>query len=76
MAALETGVEREADVDCLQEPPRQREGSGISHPAYDIPKRKRVWMAVRQGSGLTLNERTDLSRNAGDNIIVVDIKKW
>ena len=43
--------------------------------AYDIRKRKRVWTVVSKGSSLTTNERIDLSRNAGDDIIVVDIKR-
>jgi len=32
-------------------------------------------MAVRKGSGLTTNVRTDLSKYAGDDVIVVDIKR-
>jgi hypothetical protein len=73
LAALEMGVEREADVVCLPEPPRKTAGSGISHAAYDIRKRTRVWTAGRKGRGLTTNERTHLSRNAGDDVIAVDI---
>jgi len=30
---------------------------------------------VRKGSGLINNERTDLSKDAGDDVIVVDIKR-
>ena len=56
IAALETGVERKANVVCLQEPLRERAGSGISHSAYDIRKRKRVWTGVRKGSSLTTKE--------------------
>jgi hypothetical protein len=74
MAALETAVEREADVECLHKPPRDRAGSRNSHPVYNIRKRKRVWTAVPKGSGLTTSERTDLSRKAGDDVIVVEIK--
>jgi len=40
MAALETGVERRADVVCLQEPPRERGEIGISYSGYEIRKRK------------------------------------
>ena len=50
IAALETGVEPKADVVCLQEAPRHRGGVGISHSAYEIRKRKSVWMAIRKGS--------------------------
>jgi hypothetical protein len=62
--ALETGVERKADVVYLQEPPREREGCGISHSVYDIIKIKLVSTAVRKGSGLVVDEQTDLSRGA------------
>jgi len=41
IGALETGVERMADVVCLQEPLRVRGGYGISHLAYEIRKRKK-----------------------------------
>lgn len=75
VAAPETGVERKADVVFLQNPPTERAGIGISHSVYDIRERKLVWMAVHRGSGLTMNERTDFSNNADDNIIVVDIKR-
>jgi hypothetical protein len=75
MAALETGVERKADLVMLQEPPEERGGIGISHSAYEIRKRKRVWTAVRKGSGLATDERTDLSRGANDDAIVTDVKR-
>jgi endonuclease/exonuclease/phosphatase family metal-dependent hydrolase len=75
LVVLETGVEQKADVVCLQEPPSERAGIGISHSGYDIRNRKRVWTAVRKGRGLTTNERTDLSRNTGYDVIVVDITK-
>jgi hypothetical protein len=75
MAALATGVERKADMVCLQEPPREREGVGISHPAYDIRKRKRVRTVVRKRSSFATNERTDLSKNALGDVIVVDINR-
>jgi len=74
MAVLETGVEQKADVVCLQEAPREIAGRGISHSAYVIRKRKRVWTAVCKGCGLTMNTRTDLSKNIGDDVIVLDIK--
>jgi hypothetical protein len=73
IAALETGVKWKADLVCLQEPPRAREGVGISHPAYDIRKRKRVWAAGRTQSGIATNEWTDLCKHALGVIIVVDI---
>ena len=73
MAVLETGVEWKAEVVCLQEPLTARAGIGISHSAYNIMKRKRVWPAVRNRCGLTTNERTALSPIRGDDVIVVDI---
>jgi len=77
IVALETGVERRADVVCLQEPPRERErgGVGISHSAYEIRKRKRVWTAIRRGSGLVVDERTDLSRGANEDGIANDVRR-
>jgi len=42
IVALETGVERKADVVCVQKPPREEGGIGISHLAYRISKRRRV----------------------------------
>jgi len=73
MAGLETGVKRKAGVVCLQEPPKES-SVGISHPAYNIRKRKRVWAAVRMGSGIATNKRTDLNKNRLGDLIVVDIK--
>jgi hypothetical protein len=75
IAALETGVERRADVVCLQEPPRERGNIGISHSAYEIRERKRVWTAIRRGSGLVVDERTDLSRGANDDVIATDVRR-
>jgi hypothetical protein len=40
IGALEMGVEHRADVVCLQEPPRERGGIGISQSAYEIRKCK------------------------------------
>jgi len=75
MSALETGVERRADLVMFQEPPEERGGIGIRHSAYEIRKRKRVSTAVGKGSGLATDERTDLSRGANDHIIVTDVKR-
>ena len=72
---LGTGVERRADVVCLQEPPRDRGEIGISHSAYEIRKRKRVRTVIRKGSGLVVDERTDLSRGANDDVIATDVRK-
>jgi hypothetical protein len=72
-AALETGVERSADVVCLQQPLRERGEIGISHSAYDIRERKRVWTAIRKGSGLVVDETTDLRRAANDDVITTDV---
>jgi len=46
MAALETGVDRKADLVLLQEPLGDKGRIGISHTAYGIRKRKTVWTAV------------------------------
>jgi len=75
MAALETGVDRKADLLLLQEPPGKKGRIGISHPAYEIRKQKRVWTAVRKGSGLATDERSDLSRCANDDVMVTDVKE-
>jgi len=56
MAALETGVEQKPDLVMLQAPPEERGGIGISHSTYEIRKQKRVWTAVRKGSGLSTDE--------------------
>jgi len=75
MAALETGVDRKADLLLLQEPPGEKVKIGISHPAYEIRKRKRVCTAVRKGSGLATDEWTDQGRGANDDVMVTDIKR-
>ena len=75
IVALEMGVERRVDVVCLQEPPRERRGFEINHTAYEIRKRKRVWTAVRKGSSLAVDERTDLNRGATDDVTVTDIRR-
>jgi len=75
IAALEMGVERRADIVCLQELPTERGGIGISHSAYEIRKRKRVWTAIRRGSGLVVDEQTDLSRGANEDVIATDVRK-
>jgi len=77
IAALETGVERKADIVCLQEPLREEERGGIriSHLAYEISKRKRVRTAIRRGSILVVDERTDLSRGAHEDAIATDVRR-
>jgi len=75
IAALETGVQRRADVVCLQEPSRDRGEIGISHLAYKIRKSNRVWTAIRKGSGLVVDEWTDLSRGANDVVIATDVRR-
>jgi len=59
----------------LQEPPRQKGGVGISHLAYEIRKRKRVWTAIGEGRGLVVDERKDSSRGANDDVIVTDVRR-
>jgi len=72
IAALEMVVERRADVLCLQERPRERGGIGIRHSAYEMTNRKRVWTAIRRGSGLVDDEPTDGSGGANDDVIATD----
>jgi hypothetical protein len=37
--------------------------------------RKRVWVEIRGGSGLVVDERTDLSRGANEDIIPTDVRR-
>ena len=75
IAALETGVERRADVMCLPEPPNETGEIGISHLAPQIRKSKRVWTAIRKRSGLVVDERTCLSRGANDEVMATDFRR-
>ena len=68
-------MKRKADFVMLLEPPEERGGIGISHSADEIRKRKRVWTAVRKGSGLATDEQTDKSRGANDDVIVTDVNR-
>jgi len=74
MAMLQPCVDRVVDVVCLQETPRERAGSRISHAANDFRKGKSVWTAARKGSSLRTNEQSEFSKNAGHDIIVINIK--
>jgi hypothetical protein len=69
------GVDWNADVVCLQEPTRERGGFGITHLAYEIRKRKRVWTVIRKGSGLVVDQQTDLSGGANNKVILTDIRR-
>jgi len=60
---------------CLHVPPRERGTIGISHWAYEIRKRNSIWMAMRKGSGLVVDERTDLSRGANEDVISTDVRR-
>jgi len=73
----EAGVECRAEVVFLQEAPRERRDIGISHSAYEIGKRKRkrVWTAIQMGSGMVVDDRTDLSRGANDDVITTDVRR-
>jgi len=75
MAALETGVDRKADLVHLQELPGEKGRIGISHQADESRKRKRVWTAVCKRSGLGTDEPTDLSSGANDDVMVTDVKR-
>jgi hypothetical protein len=56
IAALETVVECTVDIVCMQEPPRERGGVGISDSAYEKRKRKTIWTVIQKGSGLVVDE--------------------
>jgi hypothetical protein len=45
-AAPEKVVKLKAGVVCVHEPPRAREGVGISNCAYEIRQCKKVWTAI------------------------------
>jgi hypothetical protein len=38
-------------------------------------KKKTVWTAIRKGSGLVVDEQTDLSRGANDDVIATDVRR-
>jgi len=59
IAALQVGSEHRADVVCLQEPQRERGDIAISHSAYKIRKGTTVWPAIRDQSGLVVDERAE-----------------
>jgi hypothetical protein len=69
------GVECREEVVCLQEPPRDRWDIGISHSASNIKKRKRVWTAIRQGSGLVVGQRMDLTIGRNEDFIASDVRR-
>jgi hypothetical protein len=75
IAALETGVERSADVVCLQEPPRDRKRFDLRHTAYELRERNRVWTAVHKGSSLAVDERADLGKGSNDDVVVTDVRR-
>jgi len=75
IAALETEVDQKADLVLLQQPPWEKGRLGISHLAYEITKRKRVWIAVCKGSGFATDELTDLSTGANIDVGVTDVKR-
>jgi len=62
--ALETGVERRANIVCFPPPPGARGVIGINHSAYDIRTRERVWKVIQKGSGLVIDQSTELSMGA------------
>jgi hypothetical protein len=75
IAALETVVEPRAHLVRLQEPPREKGDIVMSHSAYEIRKRKSVWMAIQQGSSLVVNEQRDSSRGAKEHVIATDVSR-
>jgi len=68
-------VDRKADLGLLQELLWAEGRIGISHPVYEIRKRKRVWTAVCKGSGLATDERTDLGGGANNNFMMTDVNR-
>lgn len=56
-------------------PPRERKGVWISHSAYKRRKRKRFMTAIWKGSGLVIEEWTDLTTGANDDVIVTDYRR-
>jgi len=75
MTVVEMGVDRKADLVLLQGPEGERGRIRISHPAYEIRKRTRVWMVVCQGSGFITDEQTDLSRCTNDDDMLSGINR-
>jgi len=75
IAALEMGVECSAEVVCLQQPPRENGCIGISHSAYEIRIRNRVWTVIRRVSGFVVDELTDLTRGGNDDVIATDDRR-
>lgn len=61
IAGLEQGVEHRVDVVCLQVRPRECGAIGISPSAYKRLQTIRVSIVIRKGSGLVVDERTNLS---------------
>jgi hypothetical protein len=41
----------------------------------EIRKRKRVWTAIRKGSGLVADEQDNLSRGANRDVIATDVRR-
>jgi hypothetical protein len=74
-AVLETVVERRVDIVSLQEPPRERGEIGISHSPFHIRKTNGVSTAIRKGSALVVDQRTDLSRGANDDVLATDVRR-
>jgi len=75
MPALEMGVDRKADLVLLQVLLVDKKKIGICQLADQIRKRKRVWTAVRKGTGLTTDEQKDLSSGANDDVTVTSVKR-
>jgi hypothetical protein len=74
IAVLETGDDCTADGLNLQEPPCNTGGIGINHSAYELRTRENFLMTVQRRSGLAVDEQTDSTTGANENIIATDIK--
>ena len=60
---------------CLQKPRKDTAQIGISNSACARWTRNRVWTAIRKGSGLVVNERTDLSWVANEDVFATAIRR-
>jgi len=64
-----------ADVVWIEESARETNTFEIRHAAYEIRQRTRVQMAVRNGRGLIVDMRIDMSKGGNLHDIVTDIRK-
>ena len=58
----------------MQVPPRVRANIGISHSPFKIIIKNTVWTPILKQSGLVVDEHTDLSRGANEDVIATDVR--